>query len=615
MSVRSHRSTWFELLVPREELPRALALLAGTRAVQLETQSRSIERGVLPELRTSLEEFRELERRYAAYWPAPRLESASPPREPQRILDEALAGLRAWQAQAHPSVAALQAALTQRAELEGTAELLDASAGRLPPLRQLAGAGPQLRSCAFRLEPETWPTELPAGVLVRRINAASHCYLVAVGLAVEIAALEGALLAHKTRRIALPALPAGDPSERARVEESIALTDARVRELRAALERITAEQRLDRVLGDLAFVDWYANQVPQLAATEHFAWVTGWTREPDTHVLDERLEAAKIPHLLNLPPPPEGLEPPMTLRNPRWVRPFELFPRLLGTPSLSEADPSLLVAIIAPLLFGFMFADVGQGFVLLMAGLLLRRQYPLLALLVPGGVASILFGFVFGSVFALEDLIHPLWTAPLEKPLPVLAVTLILGACVVLLGLGLDALQHRWMGRGRRWCATKGGLVVFYVGLLLAFLDIAALWIAAAGAFWFVAGQIVCAPAGNSIARSGRAIGEFLESALQMAVNTLSFLRVGAFALAHAGLSAAIVGLGSAASSRALGIAIFIVGNVFVIVLEALVAGIQTTRLVLFEFFIRFLRGAGREFRPLPEIPLDRPPPPQERST
>ncbi len=43
-----------------------------------------------------------------------------------------------------------------------------------------------------------------------------------------------------------------------------------------------------------------------------------------------------------------------------------------------------------------------------------------------------------------------------------------------------------------------------------------------------------------------------------------------------------------------------IVGNALIIAIEGLVVGIQTTRLVLFEFFIRFLHGSGRAFRPLP---------------
>lgn len=613
MTVRSHPATWFELLVPREELPRALALLASTHAVQLETQSRSVARGTLPELGASLEEYHELQRRYAAYWPAPRLESTGQ-REPQRILEEALASLRAWEAEAQPLVTTLQAALTQRDELEAAAELLAAAGGRLPALDQLASAGPQLRSCAFCLSPADWPRDLPAGLLVQRINAPPRCYLVAVGLAAEIAALEEALLARKARRIVLPALPSGAAPEQTRLDEQIETNERQTREQRAALERLTEKHRLARVLGDLAFVDWYTNQVPQLAATEHFAWVTGWTQDPEARALDQRLESAKVPYLLHLPPPPESLEPPVTLRNPAWARAFELFPRLLGTPGLAEADPSLLVAIIAPLIFGFMFADVGQGLVLLAAGLVLRRRYRLLALLVPGGAASIAFGLLFGSVFAREDLIRPLWVAPLEEPLLILGTTLGLGVVVVLLGLALDGVQQRWAGNGWRWCASKAGLIVFYGGLLLAFADIAALWVAAAGAVWMVSGSVACAPAGTRRARIGPAIGEFLETALQIGVNTLSFLRVGAFSLAHSGLCMAIVGLASAVSSRVLAFFVLLVGNVFVIVLEGLVAGIQTTRLVLFEFFVRFLRGAGREFRPLPEIDLTRPPP-KERST
>ncbi|MGB8327288.1 MAG: hypothetical protein WCE48_06885, partial [Steroidobacteraceae bacterium] len=81
-------------------------------------------------------------------------------------------------------------------------------------------------------------------------------------------------------------------------------------------------------------------------------------------------------------------------------------------------------------------------------------------------------------------------------------------------------------------------------------------------------------------------------------------LRVGAFALAHAGLSVAIVGLAGAATSRPVAALILVLGNVFVLALEALLVGIQTTRLVLFEFFIRFLRGTGRVFRPLADAPL-----------
>ena len=105
------------------------------------------------------------------------------------------------------------------------------------------------------------------------------------------------------------------------------------------------------------------------------------------------------------------------------------------------------------------------------------------------------------------------------------------------------------------------------------------------------------------LAAAGGAAVEFLESMLQLVVNTISFVRVGAFALAHAGLSMAVVGLADAAGSVILTAIILLLGNVLIIALEGLVVAIQTTRLVLFEFFIHFFQGEGREFRP-----ADRPP-------
>jgi V/A-type H+-transporting ATPase subunit I len=95
------------------------------------------------------------------------------------------------------------------------------------------------------------------------------------------------------------------------------------------------------------------------------------------------------------------------------------------------------------------------------------------------------------------------------------------------------------------------------------------------------------------------AAGILLENIFQLVINTISFVRVGAFALAHAGLSLAFETLAAASSHIAVTALILLTGNLIVILLEGLVVTVQTTRLVLFEFFIRFLRGTGRTFRPL----------------
>ncbi|MEP6884825.1 MAG: ATPase, partial [Gammaproteobacteria bacterium] len=103
----------------------------------------------------------------------------------------------------------------------------------------------------------------------------------------------------------------------------------------------------------------------------------------------------------------------------------------------------------------------------------------------------------------------------------------------------------------------------------------------------------------SRLRRLGVSLGEALETLLQLFVNTLSFVRVGAFALAHAGLAAAVFALAGGISARPIALLALALGNALLIVIEGLVVGIQTTRLVLFEFFIRFLRGSGRPFLPL----------------
>ncbi len=153
---------------------------------------------------------------------------------------------------------------------------------------------------------------------------------------------------------------------------------------------------------------------------------------------------------------------------------------------------------------------------------------------------------------------------------------------------------------GRRWLATDAGFVVTYLGLLAAPFVPAALALAGAGALWFCLGHAAQARRASA---AFAAFGELVERLLQILINTLSFARVGAFALAHAGLSSALVALMEAAGHPLLQALVLVLGNAVVMLLEGLVVSIQTTRLVLFEFFTRFLEAQGRVFRPLPPPP------------
>jgi V/A-type H+-transporting ATPase subunit I len=148
---------------------------------------------------------------------------------------------------------------------------------------------------------------------------------------------------------------------------------------------------------------------------------------------------------------------------------------------------------------------------------------------------------------------------------------------------------------------VDAGLLVMYLGLvvMLALPGAGAGWVVLAGLGWYVAGSYWIA---HRLLGALAAVGHLAESGLQLLTNTLSFARVGAFALAHAALSAAVVTMADAAPGWA-ALLILIAGNLVIILLEGLVVSIQTTRLVLFEFFNRFLRGTGRVFSPLPAPP------------
>jgi V/A-type H+-transporting ATPase subunit I len=140
--------------------------------------------------------------------------------------------------------------------------------------------------------------------------------------------------------------------------------------------------------------------------------------------------------------------------------------------------------------------------------------------------------------------------------------------------------------------------MLLYLSLLASILKPQSLVVSALAMLWYLAGHLLQS-SHKPLATLMAAIGALLESIFQLLVNTISFVRVGAFAIAHGGLSLAFITLADSTESVVARVLILLTGNVVVIMLEGLVVTIQTTRLILFEFFIRFLQCTGRMFRPL----------------
>jgi len=394
----------------------------------------------------------------------------------------------------------------------------------------------------------------------------------------------------------------GSPEEASRA--TIRRIEELDREIEEARRGIAETSRHYRIAGARWLIerrDWLEHVLGQAHQGKNFVHIGGWVPRHRYRELVDRLKHTGKPFLVRLDEDEGHGDSPTVLRNPSWVKSFELFVTGFGTPNIHEVDPSIVLALITPLMFGYMFGDVGQGLLLIAAGWMLSGRLPWIRLLVPAGVSAVLFGFLYGSVFSIENWIPPLWIHPMEHPLIILGAPVAFGAVMMLVSLAFGCMEARWRGETRQWFVCNLPLVACYLAPAAWFLS------PGAGAA-LLAVALIALLSPPATGRTGVArrlaslpgsILELFEQWVQLMINTLSFARLGAFSLAHAGLGMALMSLAALPESFITATAILVVGNLVITALEGLVVSVQTTRLVMFEFFRRFFEGTGRRFRPL----------------
>ena len=364
--------------------------------------------------------------------------------------------------------------------------------------------------------------------------------------------------------------------------------------------------------------------------------IVGWVPTRGLDALTSRLRHISGEILIEAIPSTRGradTNVPVALRNPGILHAFQRLVTIYGRPRYEEVDPTLFLALTFPLLFGAMFGDVGHGLVLALLGELLvsRKVSRLRGLADLGvvvticGVVSIGFGFLYGSVFGMEDLLPALWIRPMENIM--LILSLAIGAGVVLLTLGfLTGILNAWLARdwGRLLFGHTGiaGLLLYWsliglaAGLLIPGLPVPhlvpVLLAAVSGLAVMFSDLLTRLVEGRRPLIEGglatyavQVVFELFEALISLLSNSLSYVRVGAFAVAHAGLSAVIFIL-AAMVSPARGVVYWVVvalGNLFVIGFEGMIVGIQTLRLEYYEFFSKFFTGGGARYVPLATLP------------
>ncbi|WP_291632663.1 V-type ATPase 116kDa subunit family protein [Clostridium sp.] len=362
------------------------------------------------------------------------------------------------------------------------------------------------------------------------------------------------------------------------------------------------------------------------ACTNEFFYLSGWIPKSFMERLNKLLSSFDDRILIIRKEPNEitnkAITTPTMLINNKLFKPFESMVYMYGVPSYDEIDPTMFLAITYTLMFGAMFGDAGQGLVLLLAGFLLRNKFGrsnLGGVFERIGVSSIAFGFLYGSVFGSENVINALLIRPMENINDILIAAIIFGCGFLILGfiLGItNSLRRKDIERG---LFGKEGLAgfMFYIGALILTVSIVyknpllptTIWIIYFIFFLLlillkqpltniIKGKKILFEAGakDYFIESGF---EVVETLLSMFSNTLSFIRVGAFALNHVGLFVAFSAMASMTKSGFASVLILILGNIIIICLEGMIVFIQGLRLEYYELFSKYYEGGGVTFEPV----------------
>jgi len=366
-----------------------------------------------------------------------------------------------------------------------------------------------------------------------------------------------------------------------------------------------------------------------IVCTDEFFYLTGWVPVKRKQKLLHELKPFQNQLSIAFRKDKEYediMDPPTYIENNRFFRPFESILKTYGIPSYHEIDPTPFVSISYLLLFGMMFGDIGQGLVFVLAGLLLMKKLkrPNLGGVLTGlGISSMIFGYFYGSVFGLEGVITPIFMRPIN---PMEDINFILIAGIVI-GIGLlsvsylynifNSLKRKDLENGVFGSHGFAGLLFFWMLLYFALAKIL-------GFATFLPDQVLIMilvlllamilfrqPLSNLITGKRPLYQEspsdyyveesfgLFETLLSMFSNTLSFIRVGAFAITHVGLFLAFTTIANMINSPFAGVLVIVLANIVIIGLEGLIVFIQGLRLEYYELFSKYYDGSGYEFNPI----------------
>lgn len=392
---------------------------------------------------------------------------------------------------------------------------------------------------------------------------------------------------------------------------------------------LTAQSRLEDLSKAYGVRKYAAITREEFARKETRYLVIGWMEQKVAKQLAQEVsDDSLITMYIEDDEDNKNQTPPTKMKNNLFIRPFELLTKMYGVPNYREMDPTFLVALTYTILFGAMFGDVGQGLVLFLVGLIgvFKPKLRPLTILSSVGLSSTIFGFLYGSIFGFEDVIPTLWLNPMEHMTEIpffgrLNTVFIVAVCFGLFLMIMTMTINIWQQwkNNNRWEALldKNGIagLIFY-GILVFMLVLymtgnpipatALLGIVLALSLLTIAFKDeIITKLEHKKDENGDGIViklltvffETFETLLTYFSNSISFVRVGAFAISHGAMMGVVLMFAGAENADQINWLVIILGNLFVIGFEGLVVAIQVLRLEFYEIFSHFYKGDGIEFK------------------
>lgn len=347
--------------------------------------------------------------------------------------------------------------------------------------------------------------------------------------------------------------------------------------------------------------------------------LTGWITENDAGKVKKVLD--KYNCYYTLEQPQEGEDPPVKLKNNKFVQPYELITEMYSLPTPDGVDPTPMLTPFFIVFFGMMLADAGYGLVIFLLCLIgLKKLKPDEGFLksamnigVACGLSTIFWGIMYGGYFGNlvtqvaeswfgKTVTVPMVLDPLNDPMSVMILSFILGAIHLFTGMGIKIYMMAKRGHLLDGLMDIGLWYVLLVGLPMLALP------ATAG----IGKVLSIVGAAGLILTQGRHEKNIFMKLIKGVMSlyditsylsdVLSYARILALGLAGGVIANVINIMGTMPGFNIIGIIAFVLiflgGSAFNLAISGLGAYVHTSRLQYVEFFGKFYEAGGKPFKP-----------------